>query len=100
MYSNNKKAEKICGTIALLAPLWMAIIEQLNRKIHLSAEIHVVLCVSTAVMCWIALGVSIILGVLEMRKEKVAVSKRNRKLIFYASSIGIILLTIIIAVML
>lgn len=93
-----KKIGRICGVIALLSPLWMTIIEQLNNRMRFSSGVHVILCLSTSVLCGIACIISIIVDVKEIKEEKGTMTEKNRKLVLSALVLGVVLLTILVMV--
>lgn len=91
---NLKKIGKICGILALLTPFLQMLIEQLDTWMELSDDVHILLCVGSAVCGILALTVSIIIDIRYLKEEK-HISKRNKKLIYIAIVLGIIIFSIL-----
>ena len=73
-----KKLGIICGILALLAPFLQMLIEQLDTWMELSDDVHILLCVGSAVCGILALTVSIIIDIRCLKEEK-QISKRNKR---------------------
>ena len=89
-----KKLGIICGILALLAPFLQMLIEQLDTWMELSDDVHILLCVGSAVCGILALTVSIIIDIRGLKEEK-QISKRNKRLIYTAIVLGVIIFSIL-----
>lgn len=89
-----KKIGKVCGMLALLAPLWQMLIRQLYLLMHFSSHLYIVLCISAIVLCIISLIISIVIEIKNFKQEE-QVSKGNKLLIYSAMVLGLVIFSIL-----
>lgn len=85
---------KICGILALLAPFWQFLIRKIYILIGFSSDIYILLCISSVILCFIALIASVIIDIKSFKAEE-QVSSRNKLLIYGAMVLGAIMFLIV-----
>lgn len=84
-----KVIEKICGVIAILAPFWLYIVQQLWERMNFDSDLYILICISTVVVCIIALIISVVLEMKGINNTDISV--KGKKLVGRAFGLGILL---------